>query len=172
MQTYKAIDYIINNIGYGEYIKDYAFNRHMDVKPLLNVMYEAKSSAKNFDCIVEYLNHVTDVANSLKYKKNMLSDKNSVEIMTMHKAKGLEFDIVFIAGVVETLIPCILEEKITVEILEEERRLFYVAMTRAKDELYLFVPKYRFENKVEQSRFINEMDLWLRIPTRKPRYIT
>jgi superfamily I DNA/RNA helicase len=67
---------------------------------------------------------------------------DAVTLMTMHMAKGLEFRAVFIAGVEEGLVPCTLMKN-TVDI-EEERRLFYVGMTRARDELFLLHARSRF----------------------------
>ena len=162
MKTTKAVNYIRKYIGYEEYIKDYAHMKHINVKPLLEVLDEVGSSAKKFDDIEEYLKHINYIKNNGKYGSNGFVKENSVEIMTMHKAKGLEFDIVFVTGVLEGLVPNIVNEELTIETLEEERRLFYVAMTRAKEELYLFTPKYRYGKKMEQSRFLNEMALWLK----------
>lgn len=162
MKTGKAVNFIRKYIGYEEYIKDYAYSKHINVKPLLEVLDEVESSAKKFDDIGEYLKHINYIENSIRHGRNRLAEKNSVKVMTMHKAKGLEFNVVFITGVLEGLTPNVYKEELTVESLEEERRLFYVAMTRAKDELYLFAPKYRFEKRMEQSRFLSEMALWLK----------
>lgn len=162
MKTGKAVNYIRKYIGYEEYIKDYASMKHINVKPLLEVLDEIVSSAKKFDDIGEYLEHINYIRNNGGYGSNGLAGENSVEIMTMHKAKGLEFDVVFVTGVLEGLIPNNANEELTMETLEEERRLFYVAMTRAKDDLYLFTPKYRYGKKMEQSRFLGEMMLWLK----------
>ncbi len=156
MKTGIAVNFIRKHIGYEDYIKDYAYSKHINVKPLLDILDEVESSAKKFDDIGEYLKYIKNITEDMAYKRSG-SAKNSVQIMTMHKAKGLEFDIVFIAGVIEGLIPNVLNDEITAEAIEEERRLFYVAMTRAKDELYLLVPKYRYGKKTEQSRFLREM---------------
>ena len=64
------------------------------------------------------------------------------------------------------MIPCFHEE-IKDGLLEEERRLFYMAMTRAKNNLYLLTPKHRYGKKVEVSRFTEEMFLWLRAKQNK-----
>jgi DNA helicase II / ATP-dependent DNA helicase PcrA len=78
-------------------------------------------------------------------------------LLTMHKAKGLEFDAVFIAGAVEGLNPYEGSDSLSKEILEEERRLFYVAATRAKKLLYICVPKERYSKQVMASRFVDEI---------------
>ena len=85
---------------------------------------------------------------------------DAVKIMTIHAAKGLEFPVVFVAGVEEMLFPNALSIN-TREELEEERRLFYVAITRTKQKLWITYAntRYRFGNLVqnEPSRFIDEL---------------
>lgn len=84
----------------------------------------------------------------------------SVKLMTLHNSKGLEFSVVFLVGLVEDLLPHV-NSKGNEESLEEERRLCYVGMTRAKRNLYLTASLYRFtwggEQRVEPSRFLKEV---------------
>jgi DNA helicase-2/ATP-dependent DNA helicase PcrA len=86
-------------------------------------------------------------------------DTNKVSMMTIHAAKGLEFPVVFITGLEEKLFPLNPEDR---KELEEERRLFYVALTRAEKKLYISYAKnrYRFGNlqATLKSRFIDELD--------------
>jgi DNA helicase-2/ATP-dependent DNA helicase PcrA len=88
-------------------------------------------------------------------------DNNKVSLMTIHGAKGLEFPYVFISGLEENLFPSILSLN-TREELEEERRLFYVALTRAKVRLFLSYAesRYRYGEAIicEPSRFLSEID--------------
>ncbi len=88
-------------------------------------------------------------------------DKNKVSVMTIHSAKGLEFDYVFIAGVEEELFPSKLSLG-TIEELEEERRLFYVALTRAAKQVTISYAQLRYRwgdlSNCIPSRFINEID--------------
>ena len=80
----------------------------------------------------------------------------AVNIYTMHSCKGLEFKAVFIMDVCEGIIPynkAVLDNEI-----EEERRLMYVAMTRAKEKLYLVYPIKRYGHDTAASRFISEID--------------
>ncbi len=74
--------------------------------------------------------------------------------MTFHGAKGLEFQAVFVIDAVEGVTPYVKSE--TAEELEEERRMFYVAITRAKDRLYLLWPKKRYGKKQKKSRYLEE----------------
>ncbi|MBI3508910.1 MAG: UvrD-helicase domain-containing protein [Chlamydiia bacterium] len=84
----------------------------------------------------------------------------SVKLMTLHNSKGLEFNVVFLAGLCEDLFPHI-NSKDSEEAIEEERRLCYVGMTRAKRHLYLCSSLYRFtwgaEQRMEPSRFLKEV---------------
>jgi len=88
-------------------------------------------------------------------------ENDRVSLMTIHAAKGLEFPYVFVAGLEENLFPNALSLGSRVE-LEEERRLFYVAMTRAKKELALSCAQMRFRNGQmlynEKSRFLDDVD--------------
>ena len=91
---------------------------------------------------------------------NDKDEADSVKLMTIHAAKGLEFSCVFVGGLEETLFPSGMSIN-TREELEEERRLFYVAITRAKKKLWLTYAnaRYRFGQlqQNEPSRFIDEM---------------
>ena len=88
-------------------------------------------------------------------------DFNKVTLMTVHAAKGLEFPYVFIVGLEENLFPSMMSG-LSQEDLEEERRLFYVAITRAEKRLFLSFAKSRFKwgqfTDSQPSRFINELD--------------
>jgi DNA helicase-2/ATP-dependent DNA helicase PcrA len=88
--------------------------------------------------------------------------KNAVTLMTIHSAKGLEYPVVFITGLEEGIFP-LMSSTLTLEELEEERRLFYVAVTRAMQKLYMTyaLQRYRFGSMTYQmkSRFLNEIDL-------------
>ncbi len=75
-------------------------------------------------------------------------------IITMHSAKGLEYDTVFIIDANEGVVPH--KKAVMAEDLEEERRMFYVAMTRAKNHLHIYFTKERYKKPVEMSRFVGE----------------
>ncbi len=104
----------------------------------------------------EYLNQVS-IQTSID---NSADDKNSISLMTIHNAKGLEFDCVFISGLEEGLLPHI--KSLEDDTVEEERRLFYVAITRAKKKLYITYANYRrYMETIEptiMSRFLSEID--------------
>ena len=102
-----------------------------------------------------------DVALATDFDNEKQSDSDSVYLMTIHLSKGLEFPVVFIVGLEEDLFPSALSLNTRSE-LEEERRLFYVAMTRAEQRVVLTytLSRYRWGKLVdaEPSRFINEID--------------
>ncbi len=148
----KAVDYIIDSLGYKEYLREYAFSNKLNEKPFYEILNEIKSISRNFISVPEFLKHM-DMIIGKNFRKSAV--KNCVKLMTMHKAKGLEFDVVFIIGVNDDINE--LKEKTDIENIEEERRLFYVAMTRAKEDLYFSVPKYRFGKRVNQSRHLDEI---------------
>lgn len=155
MEPHNAVRYIRNVIGYDEYLKEYAASKGISTKGLLETIEEIESSASAFNSILLYMQHVDEVAEKLGEKDYVSFGRNNVKLLTMHKAKGLEFDTVFICGSVEGLTPYSKEDT-KEEDFEEERRLFYVAMTRAKRELYITIPKRRYGKAVKPSRFIEE----------------
>ena len=99
------------------------------------------------------LNNV-DVENN-----NEKSDNNAISLMTVHSAKGLEFKCVFIVGLEEGVFPLLYENKQAN--IEEERRLFYVALTRAKEKVYLSYSSMKYiygkRQNTEKSRFLDEI---------------
>ncbi|MCX6207912.1 MAG: UvrD-helicase domain-containing protein [Bacteroidetes bacterium] len=136
--------------------------RYENVQELLNSIKEWTESPSNEDGEVlektmgSYLQQITLLTDS----DNETEDNDVVKLMTIHAAKGLEFGCVFVVGVEETLFPSAMSIN-TREELEEERRLFYVAVTRAKQRLWLTYAnaRYRFGQlqQNEPSRFIDEM---------------
>jgi DNA helicase-2/ATP-dependent DNA helicase PcrA len=136
--------------------------RYENVQELLNSIKEWTESPDNEDGEVgnkslgAYLQNVALFTDSDSDKQN----DDVVKLMTIHAAKGLEFGCVFVGGIEETLFPNAMSIN-TREELEEERRLFYVAITRAKDRLWLTYAnaRYRFGQLVqnEPSRFLDEM---------------
>ncbi|MDF2891011.1 MAG: putative helicase, UvrD / type, partial [Clostridia bacterium] len=157
MKLKDAFKYIRGYIGYEEYLRDYASSKGIKVKGLIEALEEAENAVRNFDEIMEFLAHIEEVTLRTKQVKYKEVNKDSVRLLTMHKAKGLEFDVVFIGGAVEGLSPYEGSENLSQESLEEERRLFYVAATRAKQQLFIGVPKERYNKQVKSSRFVDEI---------------
>lgn len=156
-----AISYIRTSLDYDRYILDYCTNRKIKANGLVEILNELESSATNFKTIEEYLNHIERVKSELvdnKYNKNT----DGVIFTTMHSAKGLEFKNVYIIGANEGTIPHeksydLDDDKKKAEQIEEERRLMYVAITRAEENLYISSPVNKYGKKVSKSRFIDDI---------------
>lgn len=158
MSPYAAINYIRQGIRYDEYLAEYAELRRMKVEDLYEIINEIAEAAKEYDTYDKWFEHIEDYAKELENQSNKNSKTdNAVELCTMHSSKGLEYKIVYIIDAVEGVTP---HSKATLdEDIEEERRLFYVAATRAKDYLNVFWIKERFNKPVDISRFVSEMML-------------
>ena len=156
--------HILNKSFIINYYKDEgsleSFNRIENIEELINgindFMLGQNELHESDKSLSKYLE---DVALYSETDKNI--ESNKVSLMTIHMAKGLEFPIVYIVGLEENLFPSIMSINSREEI-EEERRLFYVAMTRAEKKLILSYCNQRFKwgNIVESeaSRFLSEID--------------
>lgn len=156
MSPYAAINYIRRGIGYEDYLKEYADFRKIKVDELIDLLDELQESAKSVKTYEEWFSRMEEYKEELRHQvlDNKSNDKDSITIATMHSSKGLEFQVVFIMDANEGITP---HKKAVLPVdLEEERRLFYVAMTRAKDKLYIFSSKERYNKVMESSRFIEE----------------
>ena len=156
-----AISYIRTSLDYDRYVLDYCSNRKIKPTGLIEIWNVLESSSTHFKTINEYLEHIEKVKSEIVESRN---NKNSEGVIftTMHSAKGLEFPYVYIIGANEGTIPHeksydIEDDKKRKEAIEEERRLLYVGITRAQDELYISSPKNKYGRKVFQSRFIDEI---------------
>ncbi len=156
LSPFGALHYIRNIVGYEEYLKEYAEYRNRKPEELLEVLDELQALSKGFKTFEEWFGHIEDYRKELeRQSKEQEKESNSVSLATMHSSKGLEYRIVFIPDVNEKVTPhkrAFLEADI-----EEERRLFYVAMTRAKELLYIFSVKKLFNRRAERSRFLEEL---------------
>ena len=144
-----AVKFIRTKVGYDDYIRDYSAYRKVNPAGLYEIAAEIQEAASAHKKPEDFLDHVEE---ALENKNEITPETERVTLTTMHSAKGLEFDTVYIAGTIEGLIPH--ERSKTAAELEEERRLFYVGATRAREDLYISVIKKRHEKQVEPSRFI------------------
>lgn len=159
MNPYAAINYIRKGIGYEDFLKEYAADRRINVEELIDVLDEIQESARDFKSYTEWFEHMDQYKEELKRhsQKNIKKEADGVNIMTMHSSKGLEFSTVFLVDVNEGITPH--KKAVLPENIEEERRLFYVAMTRAKNRLYIFSSKQRYNKVMTPSRFIDEITI-------------
>ena len=158
MAPYGAIQYIRKHVGYDEFLQDYARMRRINIDDLNEILHELEERAKQFKTAEEWFSHIEEYSDELKRQaeyRREYQNQEAVSFMTMHGAKGLEFDTVFIIGANEGITPYKKAE--TIEEMEEERRMFYVAMTRAKKKLVITYTKERNGKRKEQSRFVSEL---------------
>ena len=125
--------------------------RRLKPEELFEVADRLMESASGFSSLEEWKEHIRQYEETLKDRRE---DVAGVTLSTMHSAKGLEYRIVFIADVNEGVIP---HHKAGLPAdIEEERRLFYVALTRAKERLHICAVRERYHRDQELSRFIGE----------------
>lgn len=155
MTPYAAVNYIRHGIGYEEYLRTYALFRKLKMEDMHEILEELADSAKGYQTFGEWFIHIAEYTEKLKEQaRTQISEKKGVVISTFHSIKGLEFDKVFLMDVNEGTIPY--RKAVTESNIEEERRLFYVGMTRARKELNLFYIKERHEKRMMPSRFLME----------------
>lgn len=156
MPPYAAINYIRNGIGYEEYLKEYAQFRRIKEGELMEVINEVQEGAKSYRTYEEWFTHMEEYAKELKAQaKNQKQQADSVSMATYHSSKGLEYKIVFMIDANEGITPH--RKALVAADLEEERRMFYVGMTRAKKMLFLYSIEERFGKKLDKSRFVGEL---------------
>lgn len=132
---YAAIQYIRKRMGYDEFLKEYAAYRKISSEDLFALLEEIWQNSKGYGTIKEWFEHIESYGKMLKEQNKKNGEKEGVNLMTMHAAKGLEFDTVFVIEANEG--SCPYKKATADEEIEEERRLFYVAMTRAKRKLVI-----------------------------------
>lgn len=162
MKPYAAVNFIRKGIGYDEYIHEYARYRGIRADDMLEILDELLEEARERESFQEWFDYMEEYREELKEQtqKNSVVQRgkeaeDSVMLLTMHGAKGLEYQCVFIPDANEGVTPH--SKSVLNADLEEERRMFYVAMTRAKKHLHIYYLKERFNKEVDVSRFVEEM---------------
>lgn len=154
LDIYSAINYIRKGMGYEEWLMSDGNERGKDIQELKNVLDLIQESAKDKDGYDELLKYMDEYNEGLQ-KSYADEDEDRINIVTMHGSKGLEYKTVIIPGLSEGYVPQ--SKAMTEKSIEEERRVFYVAMTRAKENLYLTYVKKSSTNRHEMSRFLGEI---------------
>lgn len=153
---YAAIQYVRNRVGYDAFLKEYASYRNLAPAELFEVLEEIQERSRAFATIEEWFAHIHHYEEQLK--ENIRNKKQEgICLLTMHSAKGLEYDTVFLLGANEGSMPD--KRAVMTEETEEERRLFYVAMTRAKRQLIISYVKEKNGKDCSPSRFVKELFL-------------
>lgn len=157
MGPFAAMNYVRKGVGYEEYVVDYAQTHRQDAQELIAVLDELQQSAVGFGSLREWQEHVREYRIRMQEEqKNREPKSDGVQILTLHGAKGLEFDTVFLPQLVEGQLPY--KKAVLDADIEEERRLFYVGMTRAKKCLHISYSKTLNNKDATASRFLNELE--------------
>ena len=159
-----VIKYVVKRTNYEEYLKGLAVKKEIydNVDDRMENLKELLTVSRKYDALKgeEGIEKFLEEIALLQETDKMKASADRITLMTIHSSKGLEFPVVFIAGMEEGLFPHSRATLAPLE-LEEERRLCYVAITRAKDQLILTHAKYRnIFGQTETnlpSRFIQEM---------------
>ncbi|MDO4274453.1 MAG: ATP-dependent helicase [Eubacteriales bacterium] len=158
LTPYAAVNFIRKGMGYEEYLREYAGYRKIKPEELMEVLDRIQESTKGMKTLKEWEDHIEDYTLKLaEQARKQKTKREGVVISTLHAVKGLEYDQVYILNVNEGSIPY--KKAVLEEAVEEERRLFYVGMTRARKRLALCYVKRQFEKEREPSRFLEETEL-------------
>ena len=153
----RIMNYIRKSVGYNAYISEYARFRKIQEEEFTHVLEELQESAKGYDTYEEWFDHIREYTEELnRQSKENEESKEGVVVSTMHSTKGLEFERVFLPDVNEDVIPH--KKSMKEEDVEEERRLFYVGVTRAKKYLHILSVKKLYNKDSRPSRFLVELE--------------
>ncbi len=152
-----AIVYIRKGIGYDDHLREYASQRGMRGEEFLKVLDQMEEDAEGFKDFDGWFENITRIKSEFERRQDMENreSRDAVTITTMHGAKGLEYDIVFLPDANEGVTPY--QKALTREEEEQERRMFYVAVTRAAQKLHVFSVRKLNGKEAVESRFIKEM---------------
>ena len=151
MSPYLAINFIRQGIGYDRYLKERA--KQGEFAEWMGICDELLESCKGYETFEEWFEMIKGAKVLVSEQKEEMKGKNEgLNIITMHSSKGLEFQTVFLPHLNEGIIPG--PKALTDNQIEEERRLFYVAMTRAKEQLFM---TYTESTKYVPSRFLEPL---------------
>lgn len=155
-----ALSYIRKGAGYEEYLRLYAIENNIPMSGLLKQLEQLVQECSKFNTLEQWINSIDSAQNSEGQNFGKKSSRegganNRINIMTMHGSKGLEFKAVFIVDANQGIIPT--SKALRERDFEEERRLFYVAITRAIDYLNIYAVEERLGCPIEVSMFVEEM---------------
>ena len=156
-KPYEALRYVRKVVGYDEYLSDYAVYRKASLSNMIEIADEITETAKGTENGTEFVRKMEELSRQMKEQSKQKGNTHGVTLTTFHGAKGLEFGAVFLPSLAEGIIPY--EKGRKGSALEEERRLFYVGLTRTKDRLFLSFTENRYEKPLKPSRFLMEMGL-------------
>ena len=155
LPPFAAVKYIRNAMGYDVFIKEYAKENSADPGKYFKVLDHLEKEAGNFKSVPLWLSYINSEAEekACSPKNAGPEDASGISIMTIHAAKGLEWEAVFIPTCIDSVIPG--KNTDTQSVLEEERRILYVAMTRAKSFLQISTVNTYKGKEAKPSRFLD-----------------
>ena len=151
-----ALRYIRNVVGYDEYIEEYCDMNGVESDDCYSILGDLENSAAEYNNFNDWFVHMDEYKDELiEAKRKSNENDKGVRLMTFHSSKGLEFDIVYIIDVNEGSVPY--KKAKGVDEIEEERRMFYVAMTRARKNLFICYCVENFGKSIGKSDFVIEL---------------
>ena len=155
LAPYAAINFIRRGMGYEEYLHEYAEYRKIKPEELSEILDRLTETTKGMNSLKEWEDYIEEYTAKLEEQaRKVEQEREGVLISTLHGVKGLEYDNVYILNVNEGSMPY--RKAVLEPAIEEERRLFYVGMTRARKKLTLCYVRQQYEKKREPSRFLKE----------------
>ena len=155
MRPFSAVNYIRKGVAYEDYLLEYANERRISFDDMTDVLDELQENARGFETFDDWLAHIEHLQEEMENQViDLSSERDAVMFSTLHSAKGLEYQTVFLVDVNEGIMPY--KKAVLEPDLEEERRMFYVGMTRAKERLYLLASRQIHNKEMEPSRFLME----------------
>lgn len=156
LTPFAGINYLRKRVGYEDYVRQYAKEHQVSQKQLLEKLDAVHKSTKSCQTYEQWLAAFENDDESNREKDSAEGvNQHEIRFYTMHGAKGLEFDTVYILNANEGIMPY--ARALQESEIEEERRLFYVAMTRAKKHLVICYVRQQGNKAVRPSRFIKEI---------------
>jgi DNA helicase-2/ATP-dependent DNA helicase PcrA len=154
MSPAKAMDYYLKEMGYASYLEWYAKRRGLPADEFTTMCNDLRDESEDYGDIKSFLGYIDRLSAVMKSARSEEGRHGALNLMTLHSAKGLEFNAVWIMGCMDGLLPH--SRSTSKEEREEERRLFYVGCTRAKDLLCIMAPKEYRNRKAKESPFVKE----------------
>lgn len=155
MRPFSAVNYIRKGVAYEDYLLEYANERRISFDDMTDVLDELQENARGFETFDDWFAHIDHLQEEMENQiSDLSSERDAVMFSTLHSAKGLEYQTVFLVDVNEGIMPY--KKAVLEPDLEEERRMFYVGMTRAKERLYILASRQIHNKEMEPSRFLME----------------
>ncbi|MBE5944083.1 MAG: ATP-dependent helicase [Lachnospiraceae bacterium] len=160
MRPYPALNFIRKGIGYEDYLKKYAAERQLDESEFVDILDEFATMIVDMTSYGQMFEFIEEYTKLLQEQQEKSKLKKGVQLLTMHSSKGLEYDCVYIIDAIEGITPY--KKARNSKEIEEERRMFYVAMTRARHKLYIYSPQLISGKPKEKSPFVADAEAAIR----------